>query len=180
MPDFTYTALDRAGKQITGTLSGGDKSDAAAKVRALGYFPVNVSSSNGNGNGVARNVVPISGGLGRPNIDAANRGRADAAAPAAGKKVGRVQILLFTRELSDLIDAGLPIDRALTVLLEQTDSEALQEMLRKLQSDIRAGNSLSDSLRNFPREFPSLYANMIHAGEVSGQLAPVLTRLADF
>src|SRR5689334_3174935 len=139
MPDFTYTALDRAGKQITGTLTGGDKSDAAAKVRALGYFPVSVASSNGHGGKAARNVVPISGGLGRPNIDAANRGRTNAEAPLQGKKVGRVQILLFTRELSDLIDAGLPIDRALTVLVEQTDNEALQVMLKKLQADIRAG-----------------------------------------
>lgn len=179
MPDFKYTALDRSGKQVTGTLTGGDKSDAAAKVRALGYFPVDVSSSNGGG-GVARHVMSISGSLTRPNIDAGNRGRVDPTAPMQGKKVARVQILLFTRELSDLVDAGLPIDRALTVLIEQTDNEALNAMLKKMQGDIRAGNALSEALRAYPREFPTLYANMVHAGEVSGQLASVLTRLADF
>jgi type II secretion system protein F len=180
MPDFKYTALDRAGKQVTGTLTGGDKSDAAAKVRALGYFPVELSSSNGSGNGVGRQVVGISGGLTRPNIDGKPRTADQGTVAPLGKKVGRVHILLFTRELSDLIDAGLPIDRALSVLLEQSDNEALHAMIQKLQADIRSGNALSDALRSFPREFPSLYANMIHAGEVSGQLAPVLTRLADF
>jgi type II secretion system protein F len=179
MADFKYTALDRAGKQVTGTLTGGDKADAAAKVRQLGYFPVEVVSSNGSGNGAGRHVVAITGGRTRPNIDGTTRKPEGAAAPQ-GKKVSRVQILLFTRELSDLIDAGLPIDRALSVLIDQSDNEALEAMLRKIQGDIRAGNALSEALRSYPREFPTLYANMIHAGEVSGQLAPVLIRLADF
>jgi type II secretory pathway component PulF len=106
--------------------------------------------------------------------------RNDAQAPAAHKKVPRVQILLFTRELADLIDAGLPIDRALSVLVEQTDNDALREMLKVMRNDIRSGEPLSDALRKFPKEFPDLYANMIRAGEVSGQLPEVMTRLADF
>jgi len=181
MADYIYTALDRAGKQVTGTLTGRDEVDAAGKVRSLGYFPVDVKSTGGS-RGAARAVIGISGGKTRPNIDG---GTHAGSAPVekvevTGKRVKRVEILLFTRELSDLIDAGLPIDRALTVLVEQTDSEALRAMLQSLQHDIRAGSPLSDSLRKFPREFPILYANMIHAGEVSGQLASVLTRLADF
>lgn len=179
MADYRYTALDRAGKQVTGTLQGRDEADAAVKVRSLGYFPVEVKSAGGS-NGSGRAVVAISGGLTRPNIEGGTRGGSDAAPAATGKKVKRVEILLFTRELSDLIDAGLPIDRALSVLIEQTDSEALEAMVRHLQGDIRAGKPLSEALRAFPREFPVLYANMIHAGEVSGQLAEVMTRLADF
>jgi type II secretory pathway component PulF len=66
------------------------------------------------------------------------------------------------------------------VLLEQTDSDAMREMVRGLQEDIRAGKPLSEALSRFPREFPPLYANMIHAGEVAGQLPEVMTRLADF
>jgi type II secretory pathway component PulF len=103
------------------------------------------------------------------------------AAPAAGhKKPSRVEILLFTRELADLIDAGLSIDRALSVLIEQTESEGMRAMLHSVQDDVRAGQALSDALRKFPREFPPLYANMIQAGEVAGQLPEVMTRLADF
>lgn len=180
MADYSYVALDRAGKQVTGTLSGRDKTEAAGKVRELGYFPVEVKSAGSNGNGVARQVVNISGGRTRPNIDGGTRGSAETPVAKTGKKVSRVQILMFTRQLADLIDAGLPIDRALSVLIEQSDNEALQTMVRGLQHDVRAGQALSDALRKFPREFPTLFVNMIHAGEVSGQLADVMTRLADF
>jgi len=179
MPDFRYVALDRAGKEVTGTLTGRDVNDAAVKVRALGYYPVEVAVSNGSG-GLARQVAAITGGRTRPLIEGGARGATESTVAPTGRKVGRVQILLFTRELADLIDAGLPIDRALSVLIEQSDSETLQAMVRRLQADVRAGKPLSEALRNFPREFPTLYANMIHAGEVSGQLPGVLTRLADF
>jgi type II secretion system protein F len=177
MPDFRYTALDRAGKQVTGTLQGRDERDAAVKVRALGYYPVEVAGSNGRGNG--RQVAAISGGKTRPIFENAGKPEAEGVKPT-GKRVKRLQILLFTRQLADLVDAGLPLDRALSVLIEQSDDEALQTMVRRLQQDIRAGKPLSEALQNFPREFPSLYANMIHAGEVSGQLSQVMTRLADF
>src|SRR2546425_1435675 len=167
MADFKYTALDRAGKQVTGTLPGRDVGDAAVKVRALGYYPVEVVSAGGSSSGgAARQVIGISGARTRPNIDGGSHGTA-VATPSSGKRVGRVQILLFTRELADLIDAGLPIDRALSVLVEQSDSMALRAMVERLQNDIRAGRPLSEALRNFPREFPPLYANMVHAGEVS-------------
>lgn len=178
MPDFKYTALDRSGKEISGTLGGRDVTDAAGKVRALGYYPVSVAPANGGGTLAGRRVVPISGGKTRPIMESGSRSH-ETIAPS-GKKVGRVHILLFTRELADLIDAGLPIDRALSVLIEQSDNAALVSMIQRIQGDVRAGKPLSEALRSFPREFPPLYANMIHAGEVSGQLADVMTRLADF
>jgi type II secretion system protein F len=177
MPDFRYTALDRSGKQVTGTLMGRDVADAASKVRSMGYYPVQVVAAGAGGNGSSRSAVPITGGRTRPVFESS------ASAPTAqpsGKKVRRIEILLFTRELADLIDAGLPIDRALSVLIQQSDSDALKAMLQRLQADIRTGKPLSEALGNFPREFPTLYANMIRAGEVSGQLAGVMTRLADF
>ncbi|MCC6728876.1 MAG: type II secretion system F family protein [Chthonomonadales bacterium] len=165
MPDFRYSALDRSGKPISGALDGRDAQDAAARVRALGFYPVSVKEASANGRARA----------GRDGAQAALAG-----ATAGGKRVPRTQILLFTRELADLIDAGLPIDRALRVLIEQSDHELLQAMVRHLQEDIRAGKPLSEALRAYPREFPDLYANMIHAGEVSGQLPGVMARLADF
>src|SRR5438105_4366477 len=136
MADYKYTALDRAGKSVTGTLNGRDTGEIAVKLRAMGYYPVEVSTSNGGGRvRPAREVAAISGGLARPNIDSASL--TDSAPEAgAGKKVPRVHILLFTRELADLIDAGLPIDRALSVLVEQSDNAALVEMVRKLQGDV--------------------------------------------
>ncbi|MGC8666737.1 MAG: type II secretion system F family protein [Chthonomonadales bacterium] len=178
MPDFRYTALDRSGKQVSGTLMGRDVADVAAKVRSMGYYPVQVVASGSAGNGSSRSAVAITGGRTRPLFEGV--GAPVQGVASASKKVRRIEILLFTRELADLIDAGLPIDRALSVLIEQSDSEALKAMLERLQADIRAGKPLSEALGNFPREFPTLYANMIRAGEVSGQLAGVMTRLADF
>jgi type II secretion system protein F len=180
MPEYKYTALDRSGKQVTGTVAARDQAEVAVKVRALGYYPVQVSALNGGG--VARAVVEITGGRTRQVVEQGAQQAADGAEQPAtsGKRVPRVQVLLFTRELADLIDAGLPIDRALSVLIEQSDNELLQAMVRQMQGDVRAGKPLSEALRRFPREFPTLYANMVHAGEVSGQLAQVMMRLADF
>jgi type II secretory pathway component PulF len=155
---------------VTGVITCRDHNDAAARVRGLGYYPVDVSQVGGKS---PKAAAPTR----------TERAEARAREPerrATGKRPSRVHLLLFTRELADLIDAGLPIDRALSVLLEQTDSDAMREMVHGLQEDIRAGKPLSESLARFPREFPPLYANMIRAGEVAGQLPEVMTRLADF
>ncbi len=168
MPDFTYKALDKAGQSTTGTITARDSQDAAVKVRALGVFPTSIGmGAKAIGNGAIAEAEE-------------KRGAAPAAVASSGKKVTRLQILLFTREMSDLLDAGLPMDRAFSVLIDQAESAPLSAMLNSMQGDIRAGQPLSDALRKFPREFPDLYSNMVKAGEVSGQLAGVMTRLAEF
>lgn len=190
MPEFTYEALDKASQVTTGTISARDAADAAVKVRSLGVFPTYVgtgkpSRSSAAVNGAATNVKP--GGNGKSSAAAALNAKKSAAAPqeakaapASGKKVTRIHILLFTREMSDLLDAGLPMDRAFSVLIDQAENEPLRVMLNAMQADIRAGQPLSEALTKFPREFPPLYSNMVRAGEVSGQLSSVMTRLADF
>ena len=166
MPDFTYEALDKAGTTTKGTVSARDSQEAAVRVRALGVFPTKIADGK-NGTSATAETPPATGG-------------ATATVATTGKKVGRLDILLFTREMADLLDAGLPMDRAFSVLIDQTDSAGLKAMLSAMQGDIRAGQPLSDALLKFPREFPKLYANMVRAGEVSGQLASVMMRLAEF
>jgi type II secretion system protein F len=168
MPEFTYEARDKNGKSSGGTISARDANDAAVKIRALGVYPTNIAAGAKGGS-------------------ALKAGGSDAGSATAGlqkqvfqKKVTRVQILLFTREMADLLDAGLPMDRAFSVLIDQTESDALRNMLTQMQGDIRAGSPLSDALKRFPKDFTALYCNMVHSGEVSGQLASVMTRLADF
>ena len=175
MPEFQYVALDRSGREVTGVVTSRDLNDALARVRGLGYYPVDLSPVGGRAQRARTGAREAAAGV--PRAAAAAR---DEAAAAGGRRPSRIQILLFTRELADLIDAGLPIDRALSVLIEQSDSEAMRNMLRSIQQDVRAGQALSDALRKFPREFPPLYANMIRAGEVAGQLPDVMSRLADF
>jgi type II secretion system protein F len=164
MPEFTNEAMDKAGATTKGTVSAHDSSEAAVRIRALGVYPTKIAD-------------------GKSNASAARVAASDAAgkkAASSGKKVGRLQILLFTREMADLLDAGLPMDRAFSVLIDQTDQESVKVMLSAMQGDIRAGQPLSDALLKYPREFPKLYGNMVRAGEVSGQLASVMLRLADF
>lgn len=136
------------------------------KVRALGVFPTRIVAGQQRVNGAASK-------------------RKEALSPAAetrksNKRVGRTQILLFTREMADLLDAGLPMDRAFSTLIDQMESEAIRPILQAMQGDIRAGHPLSEALSKYPREFSELYVNMVRAGEVSGQLPDVMKRLADF
>jgi type II secretion system protein F len=172
MPEFTYEALDRAGSPTNGTITARDSADAAVKVRALGVYPTRIG-----GKGKAAASEPALG-VGRNGHGTATKSAANVT--IGGKKVSRIHVLLFTREMADLLDAGLPMDRAFSVLIDQTDSAAVRAMLTVMQGDIRAGQPLSDALAKFPREFPDLYANMVRAGEVSGQLASVMSRLAEF
>lgn len=167
MPEFTYAARDASGNLLTGAVNARDAADAAVRVRALGAFPTRIQGANGHAS-----VRTREGGA-RPQDEVPTR-------TTDTRRIPRLQILLFTREMADLLDAGLPMDRALSVLIEQTEHEGVATMLRAMQADIRAGQPLSAALQKFPREFPPLFANMVHAGEVSGQLATVMGRLADF
>jgi len=179
MPEFIYEAVDRAGKTTVGTIVARDNSDAATKVRALGVYPTKIA--NGGGKNAALKASIASNGVpNAPKNGVAKKSSSGAVASGQDRRITRIQILLFTREMADLLDAGLPMDRAFSVLIEQTDSGSFNSMLSAMQGDIRAGQSLSDALSKFPREFPPLYSNMIRAGEVSGKLADVMLRLADF
>ncbi len=179
MPDFIYTALDRSGNTMEGTIVARDNTDAAIKVRALGVYPTKIGT---NGSGSSGETMKLTSKKASDGKSSANAGSASEASVvnASGKKVSRLHILMFTREMADLLDAGLPMDRCFSVLIDQTDIPQLQAMLTVLQGDIRAGEPLSQALKRFPKEFPMLYANMVHAGEVSGQLAAVMLRLAEF
>src|SRR5579864_3923998 len=101
MPDFTYEALDRSGKPTTGTVSARDSSDAAVKVRALGVFPTRIGTGSGK--------AATNGADGHEARNGKASARATSCANAAVtscKKIGLLLILLFTREVADLLDAG--------------------------------------------------------------------------
>jgi len=154
---FSYIALDGSGKEQRGSVAAADEAGAYEAVRELGYLPVRVE----------------------PQRHAAANGTTKARATRIGR-IPNNAITTFTRQLSDLIGAGLPIDRALTVLVEQSDSPALSRLLTEAQQEVRGGRPLSEALAMYPKHFPPMYTNMLRAGEASGQLAEVATRLAEF
>ncbi|MDQ6717329.1 MAG: type II secretion system F family protein [Gemmatimonadota bacterium] len=103
----------------------------------------------------------------------------------AKKKVGRGSIkmrdvVIFTRQFSTMINAGLPLVQALTILADQTDNKALSEITRKVVFDVESGHTVADALAKHPKAFTSLYVNMVSAGEAGGILDTILMRLATF
>lgn len=95
------------------------------------------------------------------------------------KRVSSKDLLVFTHELGNLLESGLPIDRAIHVLSEYTENAPLREIAKEIYSDLQRGQSLSQALTKH-KEFPKLYVNMIRAGEVGGILENVIRRLASF
>src|SRR3954469_10119969 len=100
-------------------------------------------------------------------------------------KIGRGSIktrdvVIFTRQFSTMINSGLPLVQALTILAEQTDNKALAEVTKKVVFDVESGNTVADALSKHPRAFTNLYVNMVAAGEAGGILDTILLRLATF
>lgn len=166
MPDFAYQALDRAGSSVSGVIQADNQETGAERVRQMGLYPMSLAPA-------------AASRAERGSRSAAATPRAPAATGWRGR-VSRIDVVLFTRQLADLVSAGLPLDRGLTVLIRQTHSAGLRTRLQRVQEEVRAGRPLSEALALYPREFPRLYVNMVHAGETAGQLAEVLERLASY
>ena len=95
-------------------------------------------------------------------------------------KVTGKDLVVFTRQLSTMVDAGLPLVQCLQILAKQQDNPTFKEMLLAIQADVETGTTLADSMRKHPKVFDSLYCNMIEAGELGGILDTILQRLAAF
>ncbi len=89
-------------------------------------------------------------------------------------------IVILTRQFSTMINAGLPLVQAMTILAEQTDNKTLSEIMRKVVFDVESGNTVADALSKHPQAFSNLYVNMVAAGEAGGILDTILMRLATF
>lgn len=157
MRTFRYKARDGARRMLEGSLEAETDQEALAKLSEMGYFPL----------ALQRTDTP-------PQRQAAARGFGLLAG------IRRRDMVLFTRQLADLLDAGLPLMKALEVLREQTENARLQSILADVASHVRDGRSFSDALAIYPKVFSPLYASMVRSGEVGGTLSGVLARLADF
>ena len=95
-------------------------------------------------------------------------------------KVTGKDIVIFTRQLSTMIDAGLPLVQCLQILGKQQSNPTFKSVLTAIQNDVETGTTLADSMRKHPKVFDGLYSNMIEAGELGGILDTILSRLAAF
>jgi len=168
MPIFQYEAMDASGQEIKAEIEAADSAEAVSKIRAMGYFPTKVKEK-----GTRRRI----GGT-RQTAEARRRKPA-----GSGFTIGRVsnkQLTQFTRQLSTLQDAGLPILRSLRILEQQLKPGLLRTIVRQVADDVEGGATLSEAMSKHPKAFDRLYVNMVQAGETGGVLELILRRLADF
>src|SRR6476660_1213215 len=168
MPTYAYVAMNTSGQEVKEEIDAGSSEEAIAKIRAKGYFPTKVKEKAGK--------------------KKAKKGAAADAGPVEKKKkmpmsiggVPRKQLVAFTRQLSTLQDAGLPILRSLQILEQQQKPGLLKAIIGGVAEEVEGGGTLSDAMAKYPKAFDKLYVNMINAGEAGGVLDLILARLADF
>jgi type IV pilus assembly protein PilC len=161
MAKYAYKALNKEGKQVFGIVQADSQALAINDVRSLGLFPTSIKEATKRDERRARKEK---GGLSELYFGG----------------VRQKQIVIMTRQLSTLIDAGLPLLRSLNVLVAQLKPSKLRDILREVSSDIQGGSTFSEALAKHPKQFDRLYVNMVRAGEVGGMLEVVLQRLAVF
>ncbi|HEY0866225.1 MAG TPA: type II secretion system F family protein [Fimbriimonas sp.] len=157
MTTFAYTAVEPSGKRKTGFIDAATRDAAMAAISAEGRFVLDI-----------REQAARKGHSGQ-NVEAKRKG-----------KVSKGDLALFTRRLADLSGAGLPLDRVLQVLAEQSESAVLSEVSESILQEVRSGLPVSQAMMKFPKLFPDMFTQTLRAGEASGQFPEVATRLADF
>ncbi len=150
MATFTYKARTRQGEVLQDSLEGADTMTIASELRQRGLLVIDIKEQ----------------GVGQRDI------------LEAFKKVKLVDLVVFTRQFATMINAGLPIVRALLVLSEQTDNPKLRDVVVHVRKDVEAGLALSEALEKHPKVFSKLYVEMVRAGEIGGILDGVLLRIA--
>jgi general secretion pathway protein F len=155
MPAYRYDALDADGKAARGTVEADSAKAARAQLRALALVPLSVTP-------LAQSAAGSGGGL-----------------RLARRVFGGAGLTVWTRQLAGLVGAGLPLERALAALAEESEDERQRELLSHLKSEVNAGSPFARALATAPREFDEVYRAVVAAGEQSGALGAVLERLAD-
>ncbi len=168
MPTFQYEAMNAAGQEVKSEVDAGTADEAITKIRSQGYFPTKVKEKAAKKKKDGGSSSSSSGGKKKKS---------------AGFSIGGVStkvITQFTRQLSTLQDAGLPILRSLKILYQQQKPGLLKNILDEVAEGVEGGSTLSESMAKHPKAFDRLYVNMVQAGETGGVLDVILQRLAEF
>jgi general secretion pathway protein F len=144
---------------VSGIVDAENLKAARIKLRKLSVFPTEVGEGSAGGGGA------LTGGLDFKKYF---------------QKIKVSDVANMTRQLATLLNAGVPLVDALGALVEQTGQPQLKSALSEIRERVREGSRLADAMRGYPKIFGDLYINMVHAGEISGALDTVLTRLAEF
>lgn len=154
METYSYEAAAVDGNIVTGNVEAANERAAVDRIQGMGYFPLKVSKA----------------------VESRNISNTLSAFFQQGVK--DKDVMTFTYQLGVLLDAGFPLDRALSILYELTDKKAFRDMINDILSQVRSGKSFSEALSQFKSAFPLFYVNMIKAGEAGGFLEDTITRMA--
>ena len=158
MPVFRYKGVTATGKNVKGIRDGDNLRSIQNQLRREGIFPTEIGEQTGKGDKQSR------------DIDLRRFTRA----------VSTRELSVVTRQLATLLHAGVTLIESLGAIVDQTENEQLKLMLSQIKQKVNEGSSLADAMAQHPKAFPELYCNMVRAGESSGALDVVLSRLADF
>ena len=161
MPKFAYKATNKDGKDVFGIIESDNQALAIQDIRSIGLYPTNIREARKSDEKRARKQK---GGLSELYFGG----------------IKWKEIVVITRQLSTLIDAGLPLLRSLNILVSQQKPSKMRDVLREISSDVQSGSTFSEALAKHPKVFDRLFVNMVRAGEVGGMLEVVLQRLAIF
>jgi type II secretion system protein F len=160
MATYSYKAADSAGKIVTGVLEADEEKKVAAELQTRGLIPIRIVLAKGNGKRLGLNVSEQFLNLFRG--------------------VSSKDVMVFTQDLATLLEAGLPVDRALSLLIESAEKERFKMVANDILKTVQGGGYLSDALAKHPKAFTSFYVSMVRAGEAGGVLEAVLGRLGEF
>ena len=160
MPLFEYKALSAAGASQTGSMEAASEAQVLEKIHALGFLPLQVKPAG------AAALSAESGSKKKQGF-------------FTSKKVSQNDIIAFTQQLSSMLNAGLPLDRALSIQLELIEQPGMSALVRGLQERVRSGVHFADALEE-TNKFSRFFVNMVRAGEASGSIDDALDRLVDY
>lgn len=169
MPIYQYTAMDAAGKETKGRKEAANEEAVKQFLKSQGMFPTNVKEVKGKeaqtqqaeGDKSKKSLFSLEINLGPVKIKPSD-------------------LTVITRQLAILLEAGLPLVRALRTLERQAKDPSVRKIMGKVASSVEGGAGFSEALSQFPTSFDNLYVNMVRAGEASGKLDLILSRLAMF
>jgi type II secretion system protein F len=156
MVEYAYKASDFSGKIFEGAMEGRDEKAVVESLQKMGYIPIRIKAIE------------------------ERKGLSGAALAVYFERITVKDLLVFTQEMSTLLDAGLPLDRSLQILTELAEKEKFREIVRDILKKIESGRSFSEALSAHPAVFPKLYINMTRAGEAGGILNTILSRLGRY
>lgn len=156
MPDFRYKAVSTGGETVEGAMNAADRTAVVDTLRNQGLFPLRVEQGGASSGSILQRDI-------------------------FGPRRSKLRdVAVSTRELATLLKAGLPLDRALRVLIDVAENAPVREMQGRILERVQGGAALADAIGQEGRAFPPFYTGMVRAGEAGGSLHDVLGRLADF